>query len=281
MKESELKALVVLLDDEDHEVITHVEQQIMSMGTSIIPFLEQEWEVHFNPTLQRRLEDLIHQLQFELVQERLTNWRQGDMADLLEGLWILCTYQYPDLEYQTLSNQIEELHIETWRELRDDLSPFDQVKVLNSVFFDRFGFRANTKNFHSPANSMINAVLESKRGNPISLGAIYSLIGAKLEMPVFGVNLPNLFILTYKSEKLQFYINVFNKGLIFSKEDIDNYIEHLQLTPQEMYFEPCSNLDIVTRFARNLVVSFEKLGEYQKGDEVKTLLKCLDQHYLS
>lgn len=281
MKESELKALVVLLDDEDHEVITHVEQQIMSMGTSIIPFLEQEWEVHFNPTLQRRLEDLIHQLQFELVQERLTNWRQGDMTDLLEGLWILCTYQYPDLEYQTLSNQIEELHIETWRELRDDLSPFDQVKVLNSVFFDRFGFRANTKNFHSPANSMINAVLESKRGNPISLGAIYSLIGAKLEMPVFGVNLPNLFILTYKSEKLQFYINVFNKGLIFSKEDIDNYIEHLQLTPQEMYFEPCSNLDIVTRFARNLVVSFEKLGEYQKGDEVKTLLKCLDQHYLS
>jgi len=281
MKESELKALVVLLDDEDHEVITHVEQQIMSMGTSIIPFLEQEWEIHFNPTLQRRLEDLIHQLQFELVQERLTKWREGEMSDLLEGLWILCTYQYPDLEYQTLSNQIEELHIEIWRELRDDLSPFDQVKVLNSVFFDRFGFRANTKNFHSPANSMLNAVLESKRGNPISLGAIYSLVCSKLEMPVYGVNLPNLFILTYKSEKLQFYINVFNKGLIFSKEDIDNYIDHLQLTPQEMYFQPCSNLDIVTRFARNLVVSFEKLGEYQKGDEVKTLLKCLDQNYLS
>ncbi len=281
MEEAKIKALVTLLDDDDHEVVAHVEQQIKSLGTSIIPFLEEQWESQFNPTLQRRLEDLIHDLQFELVQERLTGWRNGPMSDLLEALWILSTYQYPDLEYADLFTQIEQMHIEVWRELRDDLSPFDQVKIFNSVFFEKIGFRSNTKNFHSPANSMLNSVLESKRGNPISLGSIYALIAKKLDMPIYGVNLPNLFILTYKSEQIQFYINVFNKGLIFSKDDIDNYVEHLQLTPRDIYYEPCSNLDIVSRFARNLIVAFEKLGEYQKSDEVKTLLKCLDDHYIA
>ena len=279
MKDSELRALVVLLDDEDHEVVAHVEQKIMAEGTGVIPFLEQEWESHFNPTLQRRLEDLIHQLQFELVKERLKSWKEESSDNLLKALWIICTYQYPDLEFETLLSEIEELHIEVWRALSDDLSPFDQVKVMNDIFFDKIGFRSNTKNFHSPANSMINSVLESKKGNPISLGSLYLLIAEKLKLPIYGVNLPNLFILTYKSDKIQFYINVFNKGLIFSKEDIDNYVDHLQLNPQEAYYQPCSNLEIVTRFLRNLIVSFEKIGDYDKSDEVKILLQKIDSNY--
>lgn len=278
MKETELKALVTLLDDDDYEVTSHVEKKIMDQGTGIIPFLEEQWETNFNPTLQKRLEDLIHQLQFDLVLERLEEWKQGDQSDLLRVVWILSTYQYPDLEYDEISKQIEQVYVETWRELKDDLAPFDQVKIINSVLFDRFKFRANTKNFHSPANSMLNSVLESKRGNPISLSTIYLLIAEKLNLPIYGVNLPNLFILTYKTDKLQFYINVFNKGLIFSKEDIHNYIEHLQLPARDIFFEPCTNLDIAVRYLRNLVVSFEKLGEYQKSDEVKTLLKVLDQN---
>ncbi len=64
---------------------------------------------------------------------------------------------------------------------------------------------------------MINQVLESKKGNPISLAAVYMLIAQKLKLPIFGVNLPNLFVLIYKSEELNFYINVFNRGVIFSK----------------------------------------------------------------
>lgn len=280
MTESELKALVVLLDDDDLEVVSHVENQIRSLGTGIIPFLEQEWEVNFNPTLQRRIEDLIHQLQFELVQERMAEWESGDQEDLLKILWLICTYQYPDLEYGELAQQVEQYYIETWRELKDDLSPFDQVRIINSVLFDRLKFRANTKNFHSPANSMISSVLETKRGNPISLSAIYLLIARKLDLPIFGVNLPNLFILTYKTSQVQFYINVFNKGLIFSKEDIENYIEHLQLEPSDTYFEPCTHMEIAVRFLRNLIVSFEKLGEYQKTDEIKILLKALGQGHV-
>ncbi|HXA01221.1 MAG TPA: transglutaminase-like domain-containing protein, partial [Cytophagaceae bacterium] len=136
-------------------------------------------------------------------------------------------------------------------------------------------FSANTKNFHSPANSMINVVLETKKGNPISLCVIYMLVAQKLKMPVYGVNLPNLFILTYKDKDSQFYINAFNKGLIFSKADIDNYISHLNLSQMEIFYEPCSNLEIIKRVLRNLVVSFEKIGDSQKVEEVKTLLRTI------
>jgi len=281
MKNTEIKALVALLEDEDQDIISHVEEKIMSMGTGIIPFLEEEWESSFNPNSQRRIEDLVHVLQFELVQERLIDWKENEQDNLLKGLWLVATYQYPDLDYDEVKADFEQLYIDAWREFRDEMSPPDQIRVLNSVLFDGFKFRANTKNFHSPANSMINAVLESKKGNPITLCAVYLLISQKLELPIFGVNLPNLFILTYKDEKTQFYINVFNKGLIFSTEDIDNYLDNLQLNKRDIFYQPCSHLDIILRMLRNLIVSFEKLGDHYKSDEIKTLLQKLDPNYFS
>ena len=272
MTENELKALVSLLDDEDKQITAHVEEKIMSLGTEAIPFLEKEWESNLSPTVQSRIEELIHTLQYELVKERLKNWYDSKDQDLLTGMWIIATYQYPDIELNKLKQELEQIYYETWLEFRPDLYAFDQIKVINSVIFNKLKFGANTKNFHSPGNSMINVVLETKKGNPITLCVIYMLVAQKLKLPVSGVNLPNLFILTYRDDNHQFYINTFNRGLIFSKQDIENYINELHLVPQTSFFEPCGNVEIIRRALRNLVMSFEKMGEHAKADEVKMLL---------
>lgn len=272
MTENELKALVSLLDDQDDQIVTQVVDKIRSLGKDAIPYLEHEWENNFNPLVQRRIEELIHDLQYELLKFRIEEWYVSKDQDLLTGLWLVATYQYPDLEIEKLRQELEQIYYEAWLEFKPDLYPFDQVKVLNGVLFNKLKFGANTKNFHSPGNSMINIVLETHKGNPITLCIIYLLVAQKLKMPVSGVNLPNLFIVTYKDEKNQFYINAFNKGLIFSKQDIENYIHELRLTPQDSFFQPCSTLEIIRRVFRNLIMSFDKMGEHEKAEEVKELL---------
>ncbi len=273
MEERELKALVSLLEDDDHQIVSQVEEKILSIGAPIIPILEIAWENCLNPQVQERMEDLIHILQYELVRGRLKEWYEGKEHDLLAGMWIIATYQYPDTELSKLRQDLEQIYYDTWLEFRNDIYPFDQVKLINSVLFGKLKFGANSKNFHSPGNSLINVVLETRKGNPITLGVIYLLVAQKLKLPVHGVNLPNLFVLTYKDERhTQFYINAFNRGIIFSKQDIENYIHELHLTPQESFFEPCNNVEIIRRTLRNLVMSFEKMGEHAKANEVKVLL---------
>lgn len=272
MEDKELRALVSLLDDEDAEVLGHVEEKIISFGDVIIPYLEEQWENSFNPNVQKRIEDIIHMLQFDSLKKRLSDWYQSEKSDLLEGMWLIATYQYPDLTLVALRKQLEQIYYEAWLEFKPDVHPFDQVKLLNSVIFGKLKFGANTKNFHAPANSMINIVLESKKGNPISLCVIYLLVAQKLKLSVYGVNLPSLFILTYKSQDMQFYINAFNRGLIFSKKDIDNYIAQLKLEANDVFYQPCSNTDIIRRMFRNLIVSFDKLGDNDKAEEIKELL---------
>ncbi|MES2388214.1 MAG: transglutaminase-like domain-containing protein [Bacteroidota bacterium] len=277
LPENEIKALVSLIADDDPDIRDHVEERILSLGGSAIPFLESEWENTFSPDVQKRIEDLIHTLQFDRLKSDLTRWYLNGGENLLEGMWLIATYQYPDLEMEKLSRQIEQIYYEVWLEMRADIHPYDQVKLMNGVMFRKLRFGANTKNFHAPGNSMLNVVLESRKGNPIALCVVYLLVARRMKLPVYGVNLPNLFILTYKTENRQFYINVFNKGLIFSRPDIDNYLSNLNLQQLDIFYEPCSHVDIIRRVLRNLIVSFDKTGDADKVEEVKALLQCVSE----
>jgi regulator of sirC expression with transglutaminase-like and TPR domain len=277
MTDAAIKAMIHLLDDSDQEVVSMVEQQIRTLGPSIIPVLESEWESEsLNPLLQTKIENLIHDFQWQSVKTRLQVWKESGGMDLLEGMWILTTYRYPDYTYEQLKLEMDQLYYEVWPQMREELHPMDQVKVLNTAIFEQLKFGPNSKNFHAANNSFINNVLSSKKGNPISLCVIYMWIAQKLGLPIYGVNLPNLFVLTYKQNGLQFYINVFNKGLIFNKIDIDNYIAQLNLTPNEIYYNPCSNLEIIRRVLRNLLMAYEKAGELDYKEELTELIDLLD-----
>ena len=275
MTKNEIKALISLLDDSDYEVALHVERQIVALGEGVIPYLEEEWEETLDSDLQKKIEDLIHNLQFDGLMTRLKEWKNNGASDLLEGMYLVNSYLYPDVEYANITKTIDQLYFDAWTHMKEEMHPFDQVKALNNVLFREKRFSANTKNFHSPANSMLHLVLESKRGNPLTLCVIYMTLAQRLGMPVFGVNLPNLFILTYKLDGVQFYINVYNKGLILSKADIDNYILQLNLNPIDIFYEPCDNLDIIKRALRNLAFSFEKMNDPEKATEVTKLLTAI------
>ena len=277
LNEKELKALISLLEDDDTEILNHIKNKILSIGKPIIPLLEDSWTSSFNPKLQSRIEDILHVLQFGLLKEKLQYWYENEQDELLKGLWILATYQYPDLNFDDLQVKIEQLYFETWVAFQNVQHPIDQIRRLNSIFFEKLAFKANVNNFHSVNNSMINQVLESKKGNPISLAIVYMLIAQKLKLPVFGVNLPNLFVLTYQSEELTFYINVFNRGIIFSRQDIDNYLKQLNLPQSEVFYSPCDNLAILRRILHNLMQSFEHAAQSEKIPELIELLAILGE----
>jgi regulator of sirC expression with transglutaminase-like and TPR domain len=280
---TEISALVKLLDDPDPEVFVHVEQRLLEHGSSVIHFLETEWEKSLDTLLQERIENIVHQIQFNSVKEDLNLWYQSGAFDLLQGALVINRYQYPDLDEQKIINQIEEIKREVWTGLQYEMSSVEKIKLINHVFYTVWGFSGNTKNHHDPQNSYINQVLETKKGNQISLAIIYSAVAQKLDIPVYGVNLPQHFILGYIDESKReenefgvlFYINAFNKGAIFGKHDVDQFLRQLNLQPLPGFYAPCSNVEIIRRIIRNLISSYENLGSAEKVEELKELQEIL------
>ncbi|MBK9733351.1 MAG: transglutaminase family protein [Chitinophagaceae bacterium] len=283
LKENELSALINLLDDPDEEVYRHVTDRLITLGTAIIPSLEEAWEKTFDPNLHYRLEELIHLIQFETLLKDLKRWAKKRQDNLLEAAILIARYQYPDLSVSKINAQIDKLSKEIWLEMNYNLTPLEQVNVFNHVMYQLNGFTGNTTNIHDPQNAYLNIMLESKKGNPVSLSVLYLILADKIKMPVYGINLPQHFVLSFHKDlidpdeseqkiksSLLFYINPFNKGIIFSRDDITLFLKKQHVTPKSSHYLPCTNREIILALINSLIHSYELAG---LGDKVLELTK--------
>ena len=283
---SEISALISLLDDPDERIFVEIKNKILSLGGNIIPELESTFETNFDPLVQQRTLDLIHEIQFTNTLKNLKDWKSNGSENILEGAIIIAKYQYPDINVDKLHKHIEQIKNDVWLELNENLTALERVRVINHILFDIHSFSGNTQNFHAPQNSFINTVLETKKGNPLLLSILYLCICQPLKVPMYGVNLPEHFIVAYIDDaefayntnikNVLFYVNPFSRGTIFGKVEIDNFLKQLKLKEENQYYQPCSNIDMIRRLLRNLTYSFEKMGYKDKVEEVNQLLAQLN-----
>ena len=296
MNEKEFQSMLYLLDDSDERVVEHVENQITLMGMDALPFLEKYWSDEANVVVQERMVLLIKKINQQLLLQSLRIWEATETQDLLEGVLIIDQIANQNLDRQLIENQIDKIKLDAWLELNYDLTSFEKVKILNQILFDAHGFCGDTESYHSSKNSFISSVLERKKGNPISLSVLYIIIAQRLNIPIFGVNLPQHFILGYVNEfdwmpllqfndasslldgsgsEIMFYINPFNKGLIFNRDNIIKFLQQLKIEPSDDYFKACSNKDILVRILRNLETSYATENNTSKLELVSQLVAIL------
>lgn len=289
MNDKDINALISLLDDPDDEIFHHIREKLLSYGNTVIPFLEKEWEEKsLESLIQKRIEEIIHNIQFNDAYNGLKQWAQEGGNDLLKGVMLVARYQYPDLDEEAIVKQIGKIKHDIWLELNPKLTALEKVRVINHIIFEVHGFSGNTVNFHAPQNSYINIVLESKRGNPLSLSILYTIVAQANGIPIYGVNLPEHFILAYATEKtdlpvpinsidekVMFYINPFSRGTVFGKQEVDSFLRQLKVKQIPAFYEPCSNIDMVRRLVNNLAYAYEKLGYPDKVKEVRYLQQAL------
>lgn len=290
--EKSISALVRLIDDPDENIFEHVRDKLMSHGSLAIPFLESSWETDdYGLVFQSRIENLIHDIQFSVIKDELKAWINSAHKDLLEGAVIISRYQYPNLEEQIIHDKIQAIRKDIWLEISPGQTALEKVKIFNKIFYGKYGFSGNSKDYHSPQNSYIYKVLEMSKGNPLSLCLLYSIIAQSLDLPIYGVNLPNHFVLTYLDENNTFalinqdnkhgnlfYINGFSKGGIFDSSEIDEFLKGLNKPKLREYYEPCSNSAIIIRMLTNLIASFQQSGSSEKVNELIELRDLFDSN---
>ena len=124
------------------------------------------------------------------------------------------------------------------------------------------------------------------------------LVAQHLKLPVFGINLPQHFMLAFLEEdklelnkfdfiadkklsaenrKILFYINAFHKGGIFTKTSLEQFVEQMKIPSNPAYYLPCDNLTIVKRVLRNLAASYKHENETIKANQIFEILYLLGE----
>ena len=289
IKNSELDALMNLLDEPNEDNFGSIREKIASYGKEAIPLLEEAWLNSENDDNIKRIEDLIDQIRFNDLYFELANWSKFYSNDLIKAFMLLSTFRYPDLDEDKYLQKIDKLKQDMWLELNENLTALERVKVINHIFYDIHKFRGQLPHQTNLNAFFLNDLLDSNKGSATSLGILYIALAQDLNIPVFGVNLHKHFILAYMDDTIPikepddydkdevlFYIASVNKGSIFTKKEINRYIDQMKIDQKPEYFVPCSNIKIIHRMMEEMVGAYEKEGKPDNADQLAQLLEALD-----
>jgi len=164
---------------------------------------------------------------------------------------------------EQIESAIETIKRDVWLELNDYQTAFEQVKIFNYVFFEVHRFEVLPSAQVALKHLNVAHVLETKQGNPLIIGLLYSIIAHRLQLPIYGIDFPGVFILAWMDEKqvaievemlneygVLFYINPAGKGIIFDDQQIHAFLKEIEVEPNRRYFEPTSNTGLIHRYLK-------------------------------
>jgi len=290
MYNSEVNALISLIEDPDESIFNQVRNELKSYGEQIVPQLEHYWEFQqFGPLFHSRLSELIASIQYDGVYNRLKEWKNSKDHCLLEGALIINKYQYPGYDEVELRHAISKIRQDIWLEINDNLTAIEVVRVFNYMFFSYHGFQGSRDANLYSKNSFLADMIASKNGNALSLGLLYAHLASSLDIPIYGVNLPSHFLLCYldyhpdnkefgmmpEDADVLFYINPFNGGTILQRDEIEDFLAKQNLPNEDVFFTTCSNEEIISRMLNSLIHSYIALNNEDKVRELKALQSLL------
>ena len=280
-------ALLHLVDDPDSEVFDTVADQLLRYGKEIIPNLEQLWEVTEDENVQYRIEHLIHRALFTELQQEFAEWGKEQMPSLFKGALLVAKYRYPDLNVRNFLKQLDLMRRNIWLELHSDLTPLEQINIVNSILFNYYKLQGHEITERDPNLFFINHTLESRQGNAFSLGVIYLALCELLDIPVFAVDLPRQFVLAFFDtlysfltpdtepvQTIQFYIDPVN-GMVYTQNDVEVYLKKIKAGHEEQFFQPLSNKAVIIRMLEEMATTYDNTQQEDKSQEMYQLIAVL------
>lgn len=286
----EITALLHLIDDPDAEVYSTVSEKIISLGKQIIPNLEHLWENTPDEYTQERIEMLIHSLHYRDLQVDFNAWVNDKEHDLFTGALLVSRYQYPDLNLAVHYQELEKIRRNVWLELNSFLTALEKVNVLNNIIFNYYKVKGVEINYNNPDEFLLHKLLESKKGNAISIGILLLSLSHMLDINLYMINIPRQFILAYFDDEpseiendfppqhIQFYMDGAT-GQIFSHKDVETYFKRINVAPSASYFKPLENKQVVARMIEEYARCFDNEKNNYKKQDLLSLASQLNNSY--
>lgn len=261
-----------LLDDTSESVRAHAFDQILRMGddpeTVIAPYRDamtpQQCAIFQNLLAQHRLEA-----------ERRAAWLAWTelppvCPQLEEAFRLLAQFQYgwqPPVQLADLLDDLADGFLASGR-------PRDALGLARYLFVSQ-KFTGDSENYYDPLNSNLIHVIEQRKGLPISLCAMFMLVGARVGVEVHGCNVPRHFLARAEVNGEDLLFDCFNGGRVLTREERSELRDALSPNLVHLLVESPSAGEIVLRVLNNLIAAYEQADEPAQALLMRDLMRDL------
>lgn len=151
--------------------------------------------------------------------------------------------------------------------------PSSTVESICRFLFLEQGFAGNSENYYDPCNSLLDIVIESKRGIPITLSIVLIAVGSRLGVDLHGVGFPGHFLVGVGDQQDSF-IDPFGGGQELDLLGVSNLFHRLhgadRAFGKEM-IEPVAPRAMVRRMLGNLDAIYANRRDFRSRLWASTL----------
>ncbi len=260
------EALLKLLSDPDDSTVRLVKEQLLSSEDTTVEDLEDLVRCD-HPVAAMHARDVLH----EVVQQRAAA-RFGHLCscfhegtDLEEASWLLGEAILRGGDPARQRRRVLEWSQELQRRLQRAAWDRQRVEIMADFLSTELLFQGNTEDYYNERNSLLPAVLDSRKGIPITLTLIYMMVGRRAGLEIEGVNLPGHFIARHRG----ILFDPFHHGRILSRGDCREILRRQNQELEDWHLEPATSRQMLMRMLANLLYVFHRKGDSAAYAQVK------------
>jgi len=179
---------------------------------------------------------------------------------LFEAAISLAQDEYPELDIQSVLDDVDQLLARIRRRLPADAGALQKLRILNQFFFRDLGFGGNVNDYYDPDNSFIHVMLRTRRGIPVSLALLWMELAQGLGLSVRGIGFPGHFMVKVNLPMGQAVIDPLT-GQSLSREELSERLDPFRRRnglddgmdiPLGLYLQTAPPREIIARMLRNL-----------------------------
>jgi len=130
--------------------------------------------------------------------------------------------------------------------------PEAEVEAVRELLGRRHGFTGDREDYHRPDNSMLDRVLERRKGLPILLSIVYVEVARRSGIALAGVGLPGHFVVGHFGSTPPRLLDPFSGGAPIEVEAGINLL-------------PSGNHETAARMLNNLVGTYRRRGDLTRA----------------
>ena len=199
---------------------------------------------------------------FELLARQVPSINSPDA--LLHGAVAIAMHQLEDVDASAVDATIQG-YADTVRSRVRGRQPQALLAHLHDYLFDELGFKGNTEDYYNAANSYLPAVLNMKRGLPITLSLLYKLVAERLGLRAWGIGLPGHFMCGLELDGTTMLIDPFAGGRVLTPDEAHDRLEEMfgeEVQWSDEFLRPASNRHWLTRILQNLLNVFGSANHF-------------------
>ena len=266
---NDIPHLIKLLDDPSDTVRAALAEEFVAFGSKLEPLMDGLPEPP--DVLQRQdIQNLVADYHRDWLLRMWPDWyaMEGFAEKIETALGLLARYMNGTGYEVSLGRLLDKLAGEF---LRTE-APLDG-RALAEFLFEEKGYTGAKETYYDPKNSNMLYVLEMKRGIPITLAALYILVGHRLGISIQGCNWPGHFMARVIVDGEPMLVDGFNGGMCVTEEGFLAMQGPSLEAARHVLAQELTAEAFMARVLTNLVRAYEEGEHFANRQLMVTLLK--------